>query len=143
MYRLKSWAIGIGAALAIFVPPVSAVAHGLEIESAVVSGTVTASNDRTAYLTIVNEGYHAEYLYGASTPLATRVELHRTRGQSEMVPVKRVEIPMSDQLDMRRAGYHLMLIGIKRPLRIGENIPVSLSFGDGRIQKTTLKVAGE
>ena len=143
MYRLKSWAIGIGAALAIFVPPVSAVAHGLEIESAVVSGTVTASNDGTAYLTIVNEAYHAEYLYGASTPLATRVELHRTRGQSEMVPVKRVEIPMSDQLDMRRAGYHLMLIGIKRPLRIGENIPVSLSFGDGRIQKTTLKVAGE
>ena len=143
MYRLKSWAIGIGAALAIFVPPVSAVAHGLEIESAVVSGTVTASNDRTDYLTIVNEAYHAEYLYGASTPLATRVELHRTRGQSEMVPVKRVEIPMSDQLDMRRAGYHLMLIGIKRPLRIGENIPVSLSFGDGRIQKTTLKVAGE
>lgn len=96
-----------------------------------------------AYLTIVNEAYHAEYLYGATTPVATRIELHRTRGKSEMVPVKRVEIPLSDRLDMRRAGYHLMLIGVKRPLRVGENIPVSLNFGEGRIQKSTLKVGGK
>lgn len=143
MLALISRAIVSGLALTVAVPPASALAHGLEFESAVFSGANAVGDSRPAYLTIVNEAYHAEYLYGASTPVATRVELHRMRDGAEMVPVERVEIPLSDRLDMRRAGYHLMLIGMKRPLQVGENIPVSLTFSDGQVQKTILKVGAE
>jgi len=37
-------------------------AHGLEIEEAWTSGTPAAMTDHVAYLTIVNEAFHPEYL---------------------------------------------------------------------------------
>jgi periplasmic copper chaperone A len=116
-------------------------AHGLEIEDAWTSGTPAVSTNHIAYLTIVNEAYHAEYLYRASTPVAVRVELHRTLSGTKMAPVNRFEIPLDDRLDMRRAGYHLMLIGVKRPLKPGEKIPITLTFEEGRVQQTSLTVA--
>ena len=79
-------------------------AHGLEIEAAWMSGTPAVSTNHIAYLTIVNEAFHAEYLYSASTLVAARVELHRTRSETKMAPVNRFEIPLDDRLDMHRAG---------------------------------------
>jgi periplasmic copper chaperone A len=121
--------------------PSAVNAHGLEIEEAWTSGTPAVSGNHIAYLTIVNEAYHAEYLYRASSPVAARVELHRTLRGAEMAAVNRFEIPLDDRLDMKRAGYHLMLIGVKRALEPGEKIPITLTFDDGRIQKTSLTVA--
>jgi periplasmic copper chaperone A len=120
---------------------VPAQAHGLEIEAAWTYGTPAVSVDHVAYLTIVNDAFHPEYLYSASTPVAARVELHRMMNGSKMAAMERVEIPLDDRLDMRRAGYHLMLIGVKRPLKPGEKIPITLTFGEGRVQKTSLRVA--
>jgi len=118
-----------------------AQSHGLEIEEAWTPGTPAVRTDHVAYLTIVNDAFHPEYLYSASTPVAARVELHRVLDGSKMAAMKRVEIPLDDRLDMRRAGYHLMLIGVKRALKPGEKIPITLTFGEGRVQKTSLTVA--
>lgn len=121
--------------------PGLAVAHGLEIEAAWVTARPTIGMDHTAYLTIANEAFHPEYLYRASTDVARRVEIHRMIGPNTMVPVERVEIPLDDRLDMRQAGYHLMLIGVKRALLPGEEIPIKLVFGDGQSQQTTVQVS--
>lgn len=140
--RIFKWTSSLIAAGSIAVGLSAAVnAHGLEIEEAWTAGTPAVSTDHVAYLTIVNEAFHAEYLYSASTPIAARVELHRTLGGSKMAATERVEIPFDDRLDMRRAGYHLMLIGVKRALKPGEKIPITLTFGEGRVQKTSLTVA--
>ena len=123
----------------------SAGAHGLEIEAAWTFETPSVADSHIAYLTIVNEAFHPEYLYIASTPVASRVELHQVTGASgvtsRMVRVKRLEIPLDDRLDMKRAGYHLMLIGVKRALKPGENIPISLTFGEGRVEKSSITVS--
>ncbi len=57
-----------------------------------------------------------------------------------MTKVDRVEIPFDDHLDMQKAGYHLMLIGLKRPIRPGETIALELTFSDDQVQKTNVIV---
>jgi hypothetical protein len=91
-------------------------------------------------LTIANEAFHPEYLYEATTPAAERVEIHRMDGSAQMVEVSRVEIPFDDQLDMRESGYHLMLIGLKRRVLPGGEIPIKLVFGDDQVQQALIRV---
>lgn len=123
--------------------PAAAAAHGLEIETAWVSEKPAAGADHTAYLTIANEAFHPEYLYKASTSVAARVELHKVSAGEKMVAVARMEIPLDDRLDMRKTGYHLMLIGVKRALVPGEEIPLMLVFGDNQVQKTKIRVGND
>lgn len=121
------------------IAPISAAAHGLEITS---GWTLPkgAGGDSEIYLTIENDAFHPVYMLGASSPVAERVELHRMAGK-EMLPVKQIEIPLDDRLDMRGAGYHFMLIGLKRPLRAGESVPLTLRLNDGDVQKTNFTVS--
>lgn len=44
---------------------------------------------------------------------------------------KFLEIPPRGQLELRPGGKHLMLLGLKRPLKEGEKIPLTLQFADG------------
>ena len=50
-------------------------------------------------------------------------------------------IPLSDSLDMRQAGYHLMLIGLKRGLNAGDRIPITLTFSEGRTETSYISVS--
>lgn len=134
---------GIAAAIAamlIDLPVGGVAAHGLEVETAVTPVTDVAGNDQKIFLTILNEAFHAEYLYKASSPVAERIELHRSLNDTRMAPVERIEIPLDGRLDMRRSGYHLMLVGVKRRLVPGEEVPITLTFGEGRQQKVVLAV---
>lgn len=117
----------------------NAHAHGLDITSAWAPAGDGGKNG-VVHLKIENEAFHAEYLYGASSPVAGKVELHRAVG-TEMHRVERIEIPLSDALDMQRSGYHLMLIDLKRPLKEGETVPIRLKFGKKRFQDTRFVVS--
>jgi copper(I)-binding protein len=119
-------------------PAVSA--HGLDVTARWAADVMTTDDTGAVYLTIANEAYHPEYLYSASTPVAARVEVHRTLTEGVMVRVDRLEIPLSDSVDMRKAGYHLMLIGLKRPLNRGDEISLELTFSDAQVQKTQVTV---
>jgi copper(I)-binding protein len=130
---LTLWLVMLAAA-----PAVSA--HGLDVTGRWAADVATADGTGAVYLTIVNDAYHPEYLYNVSTPVAARVEVHRTLTKGEMVRVDRLEIPFSDSIDMRKAGYHLMLIGLKRPLNRGDEISLELTFSDARVQKTQVTV---
>lgn len=119
-------------------PPVHA--HGLDVEARWADDLESTGNSGAVYLRIANDAYHSEYLYRVSTPLASRVELHRTGPTGEMQPVDRFEIPIDSTVDMAQSGYHLMLFGLKRPLEAGEVIPLELTFSDDQIQQTKVKV---
>jgi copper(I)-binding protein len=87
-----------------------------------------------AYLILRNTGSHDATLVSASSPAAASVELHAHRndaGVMRMRQVNKIDIPAGQELDFRRAGYHLMLINLKAPLRAGERLPIRLVFSDG------------
>ncbi|MGP6157469.1 MAG: copper chaperone PCu(A)C [Vulcanimicrobiaceae bacterium] len=103
-----------------------------------------ATGSGVVYATIVNRGARSDRLLGGSSPLAARLEMHRTttsnasgsmagRGNmparmTTMLPVPSVSIPAGGQTVFAPGGYHIMLIGLRHDLKAGERVPVRLHF---------------
>jgi hypothetical protein len=94
-----------------------------------------------AYMKIENTGSAADALIGASSPAATTVEVHETvamgspapgasgdSGMMGMQPVKRLEIPAGGTVELKPGSYHIMLIGLKQDLKVGDSIEITLEF---------------
>jgi len=83
-------------------------------------------------------------LVGISSPVAQSVEMHRMtqdNGMMKMRQIQTLELPDDISVNLREEGIHLMLIGLKAPLKAGDTIPLTL-----RIQmadKRIIEVEGE
>ncbi|MER3425777.1 MAG: transporter [Thermus sp.] len=100
-----------------------------------------------AFLTLENPSSKALRLIRAETPVAERVSLHITHmhqmGDQQvmhMYPVDSFEIPPHGRLELKPGGKHLMLEKLKRPLKVGEKIPLLLRFSDGSTLRLELPV---
>jgi copper(I)-binding protein len=85
-----------------------------------------------AYLTIVNHGTEPDALIGGSTPVADKVEFHQSTMDNGIMKMRQatngVSIPAGGTVELKPDGYHVMLIGLKAPLRSGTMLPVTLRF---------------
>ena len=83
------------------------------------------------YLEIRNDGEVDDRLTGVSTPLAERVELHRSTmedGIHRMEKVESITVPAGGAVELAPGGLHVMLIGLKFMLMAEETVPVTLTF---------------
>jgi len=46
----------------------------------------------------------------------------------KMGQVKDITVPANGTVDLKPGGYHIMLMNIKAPLKVGETVPVKLKF---------------
>jgi copper(I)-binding protein len=96
------------------------------------------------YLTLTNGSDKAQKLVGASSPKAERIELHAhlkgADGMAQMRQVQQVEIPAKGTAVLAPGGLHLMVFGIKEPLKPGDSFPVELTFDGSRKVGFTLPV---
>jgi copper(I)-binding protein len=56
----------------------------------------------------------------------------------KMRALERLEIKAGEKVEMKSGqGYHIMLIGLKKPLKAGDSFPMQLSFRKaGKVQLT-------
>lgn len=83
-----------------------------------------------AYLEIANKG-PADTLVRLESPVARDVQVHASYsegGMMRMRPVATLEIPAQGHVQFKPGGLHLMLIGLKQPLKEGERIGLTLVF---------------
>jgi copper(I)-binding protein len=95
--------------------------------------TPPGAQTAAAYVTIVNHGAEGDVLIAASSPQADRVEFHvstRDGGVMRMRPATSgITVPAHGTIELRpEGGYHVMLSGLKAPLRSGTILPVTLRF---------------
>jgi copper(I)-binding protein len=86
------------------------------------------------YFTMINHGGHADTLTRIESPVAQRVEMHAMSmagGVMKMGQVASVAVPAGGQVSFAPGGYHLMLIGLKKPLALGDRVPLTLTFASG------------
>lgn len=84
-----------------------------------------------AYFTLHNGAAQADRLLGASTPRAEHSELHNhvhRDGLMKMEEVPSVEVPAQGEVRFQPGGLHVMLFGLKQPLKAGEHFPLTLEF---------------
>jgi copper(I)-binding protein len=68
-------------------------------------------------------------LVAVSTPAAASVELHKMEMNGQMMKMREVdsiELPAGEVVNLGAGGYHLMLMGLKRQLKEGDTVPLSL-----------------
>lgn len=81
-------------------------------------------------------------LIHATTPVATSVEIHvmyDDKGVMKMREVKSVELPAGKVVDLSLINHHLMLIGLKSPLKAAETIPLTLTFKLANNEQVTVE----
>lgn len=49
-------------------------------------------------------------------------------GVMKMREVKAIELPAGKRVDLGASGYHLMLIGLKAPLKADDSVPLTLTI---------------
>jgi hypothetical protein len=85
-------------------------------------------------------------LVGVSSPAAKSGELHTMtseNGMMKMREVKAIELPAGKRVSLRESGYHLMLFGLKAPLKEGETVPLTLSVRVGKQNVVKLETRAE
>ena len=79
-----------------------------------------------------NTGAQADTLLSASTPVASRVEIHAMKLDVTLMQMREISslsLPAKSDINMSAgAGQHLMLIGLKKPLIEGERFTMTLKF---------------
>lgn len=84
-----------------------------------------------AYMTIDNRGKTADTLLSVHCACAASAMMHETRTQkgiSSMAMLSQVAIPPGGQVRFKPDGLHVMLVGLKRPLKAGTTQPMVLTF---------------
>ncbi|GAC1304632.1 MAG: copper chaperone PCu(A)C [Steroidobacteraceae bacterium] len=95
------------------------------------------------YLSLVNTGTASHVLVGALSADFAEVGIHQTRatgGMMKMAPVAAIVIEPHAELRFSDGGYHLMLMGPKRPLHPGDRVSITLRFGDGETMSVPFEV---
>ena len=126
------------------VAPVAAQPAGPSVTKVWARATAPSAQNGAAYFTLGNDG-PADTLTGASTPVSAMAELHRTindNGTMKMRPVKSIAVAHGSTTTFAPGGYHVMLMGLKQPLKPGETFPLTLTFAKAGKMTVTATVQG-
>jgi periplasmic copper chaperone A len=99
-----------------------------------------------AYMLLSDHGTEPDQLVSATSPIASKVALHVfnvENGAYGMHPVSEIQIsPGTAQTVLEPGGAHVMLEGLKQPLKAGESFPLTLSFKRAGSLRVEVKVEG-
>ena len=82
------------------------------------------------YLTLTSKG-RADRLISASTPIAREVQLHSMKMDGDVMRMREVEaidVPADTLVELKPGAFHLMFVGLKEPLKVGQRFPLKLRF---------------
>ena len=117
----------------------------LIVEQAWARATPGKARTGVAYLTLRNRGGHSDRLVSVATPVTRRAALHGTRMRGdvmEMYHIPALELRPGETKVLRPGGLHIMMMGMKRPLRKGELFTMTLRFEKAGSVEVDVHVAG-
>jgi copper(I)-binding protein len=84
------------------------------------------------FMKITNTGTVPDRLIGGSSDVANSFEVHEMSmadGVARMRPVKGgLEIKPGESVELKPGSYHVMFVGLKKPLGVGDHIKATLMF---------------
>lgn len=106
----------------------------LTIDGAWARATVAGQSGSGAYMRLTSR--EDAQLVGASTPVADRVEIHEMHLVKDMMSMRRIEhlaLPAGHTVVLGH-DFHLMLIGLKQRLTVGQRLTLTLDLLDAQGQ---------
>jgi len=115
----------------------------LQANDAWIRATVPAQKATGAFMQL--KAAKAGRLVAAASPAAGRVEIHQMEMQGQtmrMHAVDGIDLPAGQAVNLVSGGYHIMLLDLKRQLKEGEQVPLTLTVqgADGKRDSVNLSV---
>ncbi len=120
-----------------------AAAPALQVTGAWSRPAVAGTNG-VGYMTLANHGAVADTLVGVQSPVAGRIEMHASSMSGAVMSMRkedRVPVPAGGQVVFGPGAHHLMLFGLTRTLKPGDQAPATLTFSSGARLKVAFKVS--
>ena len=149
MSKLKKWVrkglLVIASLLAIGVTMTTNASgkHSVIVDAPWVRMMPAVSTSTAAYFSLKNTTDKPMSLIRASSASATTVEMHTTvekNGLMSMQPLKEVALPVAEVIEFKPGGHHIMLMGLKKPLKQNQKLTLMLHFSDGSRQSVVCVV---
>jgi periplasmic copper chaperone A len=138
--------LALAALVISFVTPALAQGTGntsITIEQPWARATPGGANTGAVYMTLDNKSGTADRLTGVSSDVADKLQIHEMKVENGVMKMRELAsglpIPAGGSVALKPGSYHVMLIGLKKPLTAGEKFPLTLTFEKaGNISVTVL-----
>lgn len=113
----------------------------VEIDEAYARASIPNVPNSAAFFVIKNNSDKDIAITSANSDIAEKNELHTHIKENEMMKMMKIEklvVPAKSSLELKSGGDHVMLMGLKKELKAGDEISLELSFSDG--DKKSIKV---
>ncbi|MEE8483263.1 MAG: copper chaperone PCu(A)C [Nitrospinota bacterium] len=123
--------IGIAFVLFCFVFIGQSRAGGITVDGTWARATAPGAATGAAYMVVKNHGSKDDLLLSVKSSVAKRTEIHTVEMKGGMMDMHRVEsvrVPAGGSAELKPGGYHVMMMGLKSPLKEGDTIHVTLKF---------------
>lgn len=118
-------------------------AAGVAVSTPWARATPGGAKVGAAFLEMSAPAGAADTLKAAKSPVAGVVELHthtQSNGVMQMRRVDDIPVPAGSKVVMKPGGFHIMLMDLKKPLKEGEAIDLTLVFEKAGEVKVTVPV---
>lgn len=115
----------------------------VQVSGAWIRATVKGQSGTGGFMQLTSS--QALTLTGFASTVAASAELHEMRMDGDTMRMRAIEalpLPPKQQVSLRPGGHHLMLMGLKQPLKDGDavNLTLLLKAEDGRAIKQDVVV---
>ncbi len=103
--------------------------------------TVAQQTVTGAFMTITSA--QGGKLVSASSPVAASVEVHEMKMVGDVMkmrPVESLPLPAGKPVELKAGAYHMMLMGLKAPVKFGDVVPITLVIEDAAGKRQTVDV---
>ena len=95
------------------------------------ASAVPTAKAGAVYMTFINNSSRTDRLLSVTTAASDTAQLHESvekNGVATMKPVAALEIPAGGTVELKPGGIHVMLTGLRAPLKKGDMIMLELKF---------------
>lgn len=113
----------------------------VEIDEAYARASIPNVPNSAAFFVIKNNSDKDIAITSANSDIAEKNELHTHIKENQMIKMMKIEkivVPAKSSLELKSGGDHVMLMGLKKELKAGDEISLELIFSDG--DKKSIKV---
>lgn len=104
----------------------------IDVEKPYARATPAGAMSGAAYMTLANKTQTADRLTGASSEVAAKVQIHEMKVVNGVMKMREVAgglaIPAGGSVALKPGSYHVMLMGLKKPLVAGQSFALTLTF---------------
>lgn len=110
-------------------------AADIDVSNAYAKATPPNAKNSGAFMLIKNNTDKDIALVSATNSLSDVTELHthvEENGMKKMIQIPKIDIKANSTTELKPGSLHVMFIGIKKPMVVGDNVKMALTFDNGQ-----------